>query len=116
MRKTILVIMQSKPNITDSECYIRSCCRLQELMANSKEGEKKKALAASKVDMVKAVLPKEKQAELDRQKKAAEKDWADLVKQMDNTQYVIVLSHVVVLKIAQDWIKFHLERRRETFS
>ena len=34
-------------------------------MASMKEGQKKKEIAASKVDAAKSVLPKEKQAELD---------------------------------------------------
>jgi len=58
-------------------------------MASAKEGEQKKNLAKSKIDTAKSVLPKQKQAELDKQKKAAEEEWQELMEQMQNTQYVI---------------------------
>lgn len=58
----------------------------QDLIKSAKEGEQKKNLAAEKLDALKAVLPKDKQAELDRQKQAAEADWQQLVKSMQDTQ------------------------------
>ncbi|KAK3089086.1 hypothetical protein FSP39_000625 [Pinctada imbricata] len=59
---------------------------IKDLMASMKEGKKKKDLAASKVDAAKSVLPKDKQADLDRQKTQAEKDWEDLMDLMEQTQ------------------------------
>lgn len=55
-------------------------------MAGLKEGEKKKALAASKVDTAKVVMRKDKQDELEKQKKAAEVEFQDLMTQMQTTQ------------------------------
>ena len=58
----------------------------QDLMQSVNEGQKKKDLAAARVNMAKAVLPHAKQAELEKQKKKAEKDWNDLVDLIDKTK------------------------------
>lgn len=55
-------------------------------MNGAAEGEKKKDLAMAKLDALKAVLPKQKQAELEKQKKQAATEWQGLVKAMQNTQ------------------------------
>lgn len=58
----------------------------QDLIAGLKDGEQKKNLAAAKLDSLKAVLPRERQAELERQRKQADKEFQDLVKQLQQTQ------------------------------
>ena len=55
-------------------------------MQSVNEGQKKKDLAAARVNMAKAVLPHAKQAELEKQKKKAEKDWNDLIDLIDKTK------------------------------
>ncbi|XP_041351119.1 nesprin-1-like [Gigantopelta aegis] len=50
------------------------------------EGEQKKALAAARLEAIKSVLPKSKQAELEAQKKAMEKEWDSLVGNIEQTQ------------------------------
>ena len=58
----------------------------QELMGNVTEGQKKKDLAAEKMEVAKAALPKDKQSDLDQQKAAADKEWNDFVNQIQSTQ------------------------------
>jgi len=59
------------------------------LIAGLKDGEQKKDLAASKLDTLKAVLPKDRQVELEKQRKLADKEFQDLVKQLQQTQLVL---------------------------
>ena len=58
----------------------------QDLINGAAEGEKKKDLAMAKLDSLKALLPKQKQAELEKQKKQTEAEWKQLAKYMNNTQ------------------------------
>jgi len=58
----------------------------QDLINGAAEGEKKKDLAMAKLDSLKALLPKQKQAELEKQKKQTEAEWKQLAKSMNNTQ------------------------------
>ena len=59
------------------------------MIAGLKDGEQKKDLAASKLDTLKAVLPKDRQVELEKQRKLADKEFQDLVKQLQQTQLVL---------------------------
>ncbi|KAL3874933.1 hypothetical protein ACJMK2_037885 [Sinanodonta woodiana] len=59
---------------------------IKDLIASAKEGQQKKELAEGKVETVKGVLPRQKQAELEQQKKAADKEWAELMDVMQKTQ------------------------------
>jgi hypothetical protein len=55
-------------------------------MQSVNEGKKKKDLAAAKVNLARQVLPRDKQADLEKQQKAAERDWTDLMDLMEKTQ------------------------------
>lgn len=58
-------------------------------MANAKEGEQKKNIAAQKLAALQAVLPKDRAADLEKQRRQAEQDWATLNNAMQDTQYVL---------------------------
>lgn len=62
------------------------------MISGLKDGEKKKDLASAKLDTLKAVLPRDRQAELEKQRKLADKEFQDLVKQLQQTQYVTFCS------------------------
>jgi len=57
-------------------------------VANAKEGEQKKNIAAQKLAALQAVLPKDRAADLEKQRRQAEQDWATLNNAMQDTQYV----------------------------
>lgn len=61
-------------------------CLFKDLLQSKNEGERKKDLAAARVNMAKSVLPHDKQAELEKQKKKAEKDWSELMDLIEKTQ------------------------------
>lgn len=57
----------------------------QDLMNSAEEGARKKDIAVAKLEALKAVLPKQKRAELEKQQRQAENDWKQLEAGMQNT-------------------------------
>ncbi|CAL1544282.1 unnamed protein product [Lymnaea stagnalis] len=59
---------------------------IKDLKASLQEGEEKRQEAINRLDAIKGVLPKAKQAELEANRKAMEKDWQNLIQSLNQTQ------------------------------
>ncbi|KAL5008450.1 hypothetical protein ScPMuIL_014031 [Solemya velum] len=80
---------------------------IKDLLASVKEGEQKVAFVEYKVDLVKPVLARQKQMELDEQKKQTVESWVTLVDQMEQTQSKLENS-------VDQWMKY--DNRYEALS
>ncbi|XP_035824390.1 nesprin-1 [Aplysia californica] len=59
---------------------------IKDLEASLQDGEAKRHEATNRLDAIKGVLPKAKQSELEANRKSMEKEWQNLVKQLQQTQ------------------------------